>query len=158
MIKINCDLCGRVEENLSRALIESVELNVCKECSKFGKVLATVKRYSPKEQHKQLQKQAQTEEKAEKMELLVENYPDIIKKSRESMGLTQKDFAGRINEKESIVHKIETGSFEPSLSLAKKLEKALGIRLVEEHEERHEISKGKKLESFTLGDFIRVRK
>lgn len=158
MININCDLCGKSDEMLSMALIEGVELAVCPACSKFGKVIAPVKRYSPKEQHKQLQKQAQPQEKAEKMELLVKDYPNIIKKSRESIGLTQKDFANRINEKESIIHKIETGSFEPSLPLAKKLEKALGIKLVEEHEERHESFKRKKEEGFTLGDFIRIRK
>lgn len=158
MININCDLCGKVEENLNKTLIEGVELAVCSACSKFGKVIAPVKRYSPKEQHKQLQKQAQAEEKTEKMELLAENYQDIIKKSRESMGLTQKDFASRINEKESIIHKIETGAFEPSLSLAKKLEKALGIKLVEEHEEKHESFKRKQEEGFTLGDFIRIKK
>lgn len=158
MTDINCDLCGKVDEMLSRVLIEGVELNVCSVCSKFGKVIAPVKRYSPKEQHKQLQKQAQTREKAEKMELLVENYSDIIKKSRESMGLAQKDFANRINEKESIIHKIETGAFEPSLSLVKKLEKALGIKLIEEHEEKHESFKRKQEEGFTLGDFIRIKK
>ena len=98
----------------------------------------------------------QSQEKEESAELLVENYPDIIKKKRESMGLSQKDFANRINEKESIIHKIEIGAFEPQLSLARKLEKILGIKLVEEHLEKHETFKRKREEGFTLGDFIKT--
>ncbi len=156
MIRINCDLCGKVDENLARVLIEGVELEVCPACSKFGKVIKPVRRLSPKEQHKQFQKTAESQK--EKIELLIENYAEIIKKRRESMGLSQKDFANRINEKESIIHKIETGTLAPPLSLAKKLEKALGIKLVEEHEEIHEIFKKKREEGFTLGDFINIKK
>ena len=158
MIKINCDLCGKVEENLNRALIEGVELNVCPACSKFGKVLAPVKRYSPKEQHRMIQSAQDKVQKEEKMELLVEDYAEIIKKKRESMGLSQEDFAKRISEKESTLHHIETGRFEPSLELAKKLEKIFNIKLIEVHEEKREISSKKKsFNGFTLGDFIKVK-
>ena len=155
MIKINCDLCGKSDENLFRTLIENVELNVCSECSKFGKALAPIKRYTPKEQHRMMQK---SEEKEEKIELIVENYAEIIKNKREAMGLSQKDFAKKINEKESTIHHIETGTLEPSLSLTKKLESILGIKLVEEHEEKHELIKKSKEEGFTFGDFIKVKK
>ena len=156
MIKINCDLCGKTEDNLNRAIIESVELNVCSGCSKFGKVIAPVKRYSPKEQHRMAQKAAPKEEK---IELLAENYPEIIKKRREAMGLSQKDFALRISEKESTVHHIETGHFTPPIAMARKLEKILGVKLVEEHEERHEApGKNRNEKGFTLGDFIKIKK
>lgn len=158
MITINCDLCGKVEERLNMTLIEGVELAVCSACSKFGKIIARVRRYSPKEQHKMLERQKNIQEKEEKVELLVEDYASIIKKKRESIGMAQKDFAARINEKESTIHKVETGSMEPDLHLAKKLEKALGIKIIEEYEEKHEISKGKNAEGFTLGDFIKIKK
>jgi len=155
VIKINCDLCGKVDEQLNRTLIESVELTVCGACSKFGKILAPVKRYSPKEQHRMIQKAGQKEEK---IEILVENYADLIKKKRESMGLSQKDFASKLNEKESMIHHIETGTFEPTLEMARKLERILGIKLVEEHEEKHQMQKTKREEGFTLGDFIKIKK
>lgn len=152
MIRINCELCGKVEERLHRALIEGVELNVCNDCSKFGKVLAPTKKSFTKIPIKKI------EDKEEKIELLAENYAEIIKKKRESMGLTQKDFANKLNEKESTIHKIETGVLEPSLALAKKLEKILGVRLIKEYQEKHEIFKRKKTEGFTLGDFIKVKR
>ena len=153
MIRINCDLCGRTTESLAKAIIEGVQLDVCTECAKFGKVIP-IKRPSAKEQIKQIAKQ---QEKEERIELLVEDYAEIIKKKREEIGLTQKEFANRINEKESTIHKIETGALEPPLYLAKKLEKALGIKLIEQHEERHENPRKSKIEGFTLGDFINVK-
>ena len=155
---MNCDLCGKVEDGLNRTLIEGVELNVCRDCSKFGKFIAPVKRYSPKEQHKMLQRANQVQSpKEEKIEILVENYAGLIKKKRESMNLSQKDFALKINEKESTVHHIETETFEPPLELAKKLERFLGVKLIEQHEEKHEMRKARKDEGFTLGDFIKVK-
>lgn len=93
----------------------------------------------------------------ENIELIVDNYASLVKEKREFMGLTQKDFAAKINEKESLVHKIEVGAFEPSLSLAKKLEKMLGIKLVEEHSEKLLAIKKRKDDGFTLGDFIKIK-
>ena len=151
MIGINCDLCGRVEENLKRAIIEEVELNVCNACSKFGKIVGPARTSYNREQPKKI------EPKEEKMELLAENYAEIIKKKRESMGLTQKDFANRISEKESTIHKIETESLEPNMGLAKKLEKALGIKITEERLEEYASLKRKKEIGFTLGDFIKIK-
>jgi len=148
---MNCDLCGKTEERLLKALVEGVELNVCPACGKFGKVIGHVKKEIPKAVHKRA-------EPEEKIELLVEDYASIIKNKRESMGLNQKEFALRINEKESIVHKIETGSFTPPVSLAKKLEKILGVKITEQHEERHGLAKEKRVEGFTLGDFIKIKR
>ncbi|HLC60487.1 MAG TPA: multiprotein bridging factor aMBF1 [Candidatus Nanoarchaeia archaeon] len=158
MIQINCDLCGKVGEQLSRTLIEGVELTVCGACSKFGKVIAEVKRYSPKEQHKMIQRAQPQASKEEKIQILVEDYADLIKKRRESVGLSQKDFAMKLNEKESMIHHIETGAFEPTLEMARKLERILGIKLVEEHEEKHQMQKTKAESGFTLGDFIKIKK
>ncbi|MBI2659742.1 TIGR00270 family protein [Candidatus Woesearchaeota archaeon] len=151
---MNCDLCGKTTESLAKAIIEGVNLDVCADCAKFGKVISAPKRPSPKEQHMQLQKR----EEKEKTELIVEDYPEIIKKKRESMGLTQKEFANRINEKEVIISKIETGAFAPPINLARKLEKFLGIKLVEEYKEDAFKSGRKSIEGFTLGDFIKIKK
>ena len=146
---------------LVRAQIEGVELDVCSACSKFGKIIANVHRPSPKEQHNKFKMQTNMpqKQKEEQIDLIVENYFELIKSKRESLGMSQKDFAVKINEKESTVHNIETGHFEPPMSLARKLEKALGVKLVEQHEEKHlAVEKIKKGEGFTLGDFISVKK
>ena len=155
MIKINCDLCGKTNSAFNRALIENVELTVCTDCSKFGKVIGTIKKEAP--QPKKHITQHGKDAPEEKIEVLVEDYPNIIRKRREAMGLTQKDFAFKINEKDSLVHKIETGNFHPSLDMARKLEKILGIKLIEEYSEKKENVKASKREGFTLGDFINVK-
>lgn len=155
---MNCDLCGKVEENLARTLIEGVELEVCPACSKFGKAVSQPKRLSPKEQHMQFQNKSEPR-RQEKIEMIVENYAELIKKKRESIGLSQKDFALKISEKDSTIHHIETGTFEPPMALAKKLERFLGIKLVEHHEESPgHLDKKSKEGGFTLGDFIRNKK
>lgn len=153
MIKINCDLCGKVEERLCRAIIEDVELNVCNKCSKFGKVLGPVKK-----QLIETNKTAKNElPQEENIELIVDNYASLIKEKREVMGLTQKEFANRLNEKESVIHKIESGAWQPDLTLARKLEKMFDIKLVQEHLENHLAIKKRNEEGFTLGDFIKIK-
>lgn len=155
MIRINCDLCGKTSEGLAKAIIEGVSLDVCNDCAKFGKIISLPRRPSPKEQHMQIQKR---DERREKTELIADNYHEIIKKKRESMGLTQKDFAINVNEKETVISKLEAGSFTPPLPLARKLEKILGIKLVENYEEKRESAKPSRHEGFTLGDFIKIKK
>lgn len=155
MIKINCDLCGKTTESLAKAIIESVQLDVCNDCAKFGKVIAQPRRLGAKEQ-RMMQRQALPKE--ERTEMLVENYAEMVKKKRESMSMTQKDFASRVNEKEVTISKIETGAFAPPLPLARKLERFLGVKLVEDYKEASIEPGRKKTEGFTLGDFIKVKR
>ena len=65
------------------------------------------------------------EPETEVMDLLVEDYAEKIRKKRESLGINQKEFAKKLNEKESLIQKIEAGHFEPSIGLAKKIGKVL---------------------------------
>ncbi len=53
---------------------------------------------------------------------------------------------------------MESGKFEPSIKLARKIEKFLNIKLIEQHEEQHAGIKGESGEGFTIGDFIKVKK
>jgi len=69
--------------------------------------------------------------------------------------MTQKEFAKKISEKESTVHQIESGNSEPTIALAKKLQKFLKIRLIESYEESNQSVKQENTEGFTLGDFIK---
>ena len=42
------------------------------------------------------------------LQVIVDDYAEKIKNAREKLGLKQKDFAKKINLKESLIHKIET--------------------------------------------------
>ena len=148
-----CDMCGSVG-TLYKTIIESAELSVCHDCSKFGKVIGIVK----EEISEKIRKKAiDQEQEKEVLEVVAEDFADRIKNRREQLGLTQKDFAKKLNEKESIIHKIETGNFVPSLSLARKLERFLHIKLIEEHEEKHEKAAKAEMGSFTIGDLIKAK-
>lgn len=147
-------MCGR-EALLFKTKIEDAVMTVCKDCSKYGIVLSVVA-----DPEQEARKRTVVEEvKPEIIEVVVSGYSNIIRKAREKLGLSQKDFAKKISEKESIVHKMETGHFAPSLKIAKKLEKMLNVKLIEETGEANEsYSAPKKEESLTLGDVVKLKK
>ena len=152
---MQCDICGNKEATIV-ASIEGAALNVCSGCGKFGKFLRTISaaQKAPKPAIK-----APTIPEKEVMDMLIEDYAACIRQAREKLGLKQEDFAKKINEKVSLIHHIETGRHEPSIELARKLERFLRIKLVVEHEEVHDKAKKEaKGESFTLGDFIKIKK
>ena len=146
---MGCDLCGK-EGILFKALVEKTELTVCEKCGSYGKILRKVVPEIPKPK-KLIPK------KPEVVEHIVQDYAGKIRQAREKLELTQEEFAKKIAEKESIVHKLESGSFEPSIPLAKKLEKMLHIKLVEAiEEETVNITKGKTT-GLTIGDMLKFK-
>ena len=82
-----------------------------------------------------------------------------IKEIRLKKKMTQEEFAKFLQERESSVIKWEQGTMKPDMEVARKLEKILGVRLVEVEEgSTGVVQQGKKGDDFTLGDFIKVRK
>ena len=150
-----CDMCG-AQGKLYRTIVEGAELSLCQECSSFGKVIGIIEQ---KIESRQAPKKNANIEHAqpELMDILVDGYAQKIREKRQSLGLSQEDFAKKINEKESLVQKIESGHFEPPIGLAKKIGSFLKIKLVEEYEEKHEKLSHSRNDSFTIGDFIKVK-
>ena len=62
---------------------------------------------------------------------LTEGFGEKIRLARQKRGLLIKELAQQIFEKESFLHKIEQGKHAPDERLARKLEKFLGIKLIE---------------------------
>lgn len=151
-----CEMCGS-EGKLFKTSIENSELNVCKKCSKYGKVIATVKTEATEKKQRKKYKKARIPEE-EIIQIIVSDYSERIKRKRNELGLKQKEFAKKINEKESLIHKIETCQFEPNITLARKIEKFLKINLIEQHEEKHKKTEKTKADMFTIGDFIKTKK
>jgi len=155
---MNCDICGK-ETNLFKTDVEGSILNLCEECSRFGKVISVIEG-EKKEVKKKVKKDIKIE-KPKKKEFILTIIPDyggIIKKKREQLRVKQEDFAKEIKEKRALIHKIETNQFEPSVSLARKIEKFLNIKLIEMEELKAGKIDKKKGEHFTIGDFIKVKK
>ncbi len=147
----NCDLCG-TEAQLVSAVVEGTMLNVCKECSRFGNVV----KVSPA-RHLTKEKAKKIIEEPEEVEVITKDYSSRIKNTREKLGIKQEDLARKINEKESLIHKIESGRIKPNMAVAKKLESALKIRLVETYIENAERKVNMRDENLTIGDLINVK-
>ena len=147
----NCELCGKIAP-LVRARVEGTELNVCAACGGYGKVLHVLRsRELPKKIRKKPSPPAIVES-------IVSEYSNRIRKAREKKGLTQEDFAKLVNEKVSVIKKLEHGEFEPSLDLAKKLEKLLHITLIEKREIEPAHTGKSKDEPLTIGDVLKFKK
>jgi len=127
-------MCGRSSKDLVRAEIEGVEMIVCKDCARFGKILGHVKKKTFEKKIQQPKKMIQPKIEEEVL-VIRSDYPSVIKKAREKLGMKQSEFAKLLKEKESVIHKLETGEIEPSIGLARKLEKVLKVRLIEKYQE-----------------------
>lgn len=147
---VRCEMCGK-DSDLVNAVIEQVELKVCPGCARFGMVQES--RELP-----QLFQNRKAEHKEPGLKIN-SNYASLLRQARERQGLTQEDFAKSLQERESIVAKWEQGRMQPSVEVARKLEKLLSISLIEEDIELPEVKKkSSAADGFTLGDFIKVRK
>lgn len=143
-----CELCGK-EAPLITAVVEGTQMTVCQNCGKFGKII------QKPVGHFVQKLMVSTPETAE---VVVSDYAQIVHQAREKSGMTMKEFAMTLNEKESIIHKIENGQFVPPINMARKLEKLLHIKLVEIEEEEKTEKTQKASGSFTIGDIINLKK
>jgi putative transcription factor len=94
--------------------------------------------------------------KLEEMEQAIKsNFRLLVKSERAKRNLTQEDLAKKLNEKVSLIKRVEEG-WEPPLNIVKKLERFFNIELTEELEEKQIESKTDKTE-LTIGDVVEVR-
>ncbi|MEM4598230.1 MAG: multiprotein bridging factor aMBF1 [Candidatus Diapherotrites archaeon] len=122
-----CEVCGKDFPKLVRAEIEGAELMVCSECSALGKVLRETQDYVARPSVQKISIAPKIQEPPQ----VIENIGAEVKKAREKLGLTREDLAKKIFEKESLLVRIENTNFEPEEKVIRKLEKALGIKLIE---------------------------
>ena len=135
-----CEICGKPvpENNPIRAKIEGSVMVVCKECSKLG----TVQKAPPKPKYLKQnkgKKPANTRKRNyprndEPSEELIEDFSFEVRKAREAKDWSREDLGKKINERVSVITRIETGKMTPDTKLTKKLEKALNIKLLEKVE------------------------
>ncbi|HII16115.1 MAG TPA: TIGR00270 family protein [Nanoarchaeota archaeon] len=147
-----CEICGKTTE-LARCMIEGCEMSVCRNCARFG-TASEMRTDAPI----RAAGAAKTPARQEEEEPAIVNASAKVKDAREKKGLTQEQLAKAIAEKESVVHRIESGAMMPTLATAEKLEKFLGIKLIEKIMKIEGAAKEGKSESFTIGDLVMERK
>jgi putative transcription factor len=165
--KVRCEVCGRkIHSDPITAVIEGARLTVCVECSKHGKIV-TQDGYTSKT--KPIGKPSahipvMTQKKKPEIQVqitkeIIEDYSTKIRQAREKLGLTHEELGKKINEKSSVIGKLETGKMTPNNILATKLEHALKIKLLtpitEEKKPPQQTPKAASRE-ITLGDLIQI--
>jgi len=169
---LRCEVCGRkIHGKPIRAVIEGAKLTVCSECSKHGTIIWEEETKQPpmlKPKSKTTQSQtlkAQTLRKTqtvlESTLELVDDYDVKVRQAREQLGLTHEELGKKINEKVSVLKKVETRKIKPDDKLAAKLEHALRIKLlVPASTEKVPATVASKQPSrgLTLGDIIQFDK
>jgi len=155
---MKCEMCGNLEA-INIVDIEGSRMSLCQGCSKMGKVINRIRTQTSQRRAQPIQiRQQIRQEKEEPIELINKDYGKLIKSAREKRGMKQEDFAKLIHEKESVVRHMESGEHKPSIALARKLEKYLNIKLVEQYEEKFKAGKAQD-DTMTIGHImIKTRK
>lgn len=165
-----CEICGRETISLYEVIYKGRRGLVCIDCmDKYG--LVRIKRvnepftsrlkpkassFSKPSHSSRRKKYASLNLSKENFEL-VEEYGNLIRRGREKLGLTQSDLARELKVKVSYIKKLEAGVLPPTLDIAKKLERILGISLFREVKEENYLvpTSGDEDFSITIGDLIR---
>jgi putative transcription factor len=138
-----CEMCGKDVGLTSRVRVESTVLSVCPDCEKFGKRLdppvpapgasgrAVVPPGTP------ATRTAASGRRMEERDLYTEigelelapDWPRRVRLAREALGWTPEDLGKKLNEKKSVVLKLESGGIHPPDALVRKTERVLKTRL-----------------------------
>jgi len=152
---MQCEICGKETEKAYIIMIEGSKLKVCKECSSLGNVVSVLNEEQKNNEFVVVKKPK--EPVVEKEVFIRSDYGNIIRKARESSGMKIEEFAKKLSLKESFVHKLETFQAEPDLETAKRLEKLLHIKLIEEAQEIPIKKNEEPKAELTFGDLVRIK-
>jgi len=168
---MQCEMCGETIRGPPKLVrVEGAELSVCSRCGRFGTEVQQVRRTDIRAPQKGAAarpppspagRAVKTRYKRDMFDYIegdvVDDYAARIRRAREAKGLSLKDLAMQLMEKEHLIRKIENSELIPEEGVRRKLEKALSIRLIDTLVSEDE----KKVPSTmapTLGDLTVIRK
>lgn len=174
---VQCEMCGVDAPAPTTVKVEGAELQVCADCAEFGTEVTTqsdgttTTKYSTGEASGGSSdpdpsgtsdaggsSRPRRRDMFDEMEEIVEDYDRRIRDAREASELTQAELADELNEKTSLIRKLERGEHLPSDTIRHKLERELGIELLERasaDEDATEWSGGDTPSGMTLGDVVK---
>ncbi|HUW86425.1 MAG TPA: multiprotein bridging factor aMBF1 [Methanoregula sp.] len=167
---MQCEMCGETIRGTPKLVrIEGAELQVCTKCEKFGTEVQQPRRKDLIRPVSSAAPRSGASPGAvppvrRKRDLfdymegdIVDDYAARIRKARMDKGLSSKDLAMQIKEREHLIKKIENSELIPEEDVRKKLEKILEIRLIDAPETESEKKVQSKLTP-TLGDLTIIKK
>ncbi len=146
-----CEMCGAEEASLTTTKVEGAELELCSSCTDFGTTVrdestSSGGKYSTSSDTGKSSSSSgsssgsggsssgsstRPRDMFDDMDEIATDYDDRIRNARESRGLSQEELADGLNEKASLIRKLERGDTLPTDEVQGKLEGALDISLVE---------------------------
>jgi putative transcription factor len=151
----DCDMCGLSSSKLISMKIEGTIMNVCPNCARYGNSLESPSKRVNNFTSNHVRREY-VDPDANK--IITNNFSSIVKNARERKGLKQEQVAKQLNEKESLIHSIESGSLKPRFKTARKLEKFFKIHLIEEitnFSKDKNISSNEEAKPLTMGDLLK---
>src|SRR5207302_3854525 len=149
---------------LKNVAIDATILSVCADCSRFGDEVSTpalrqstmppiIAQRLETRQRRMTPRDVFTQ--AGELEL-AEDFPQRIRQAREARGWKQADLGAKINERVSVIAKLESGAISPGDALVRKLERQLGIKL-KERVQPVSVKKAAASGGVTLGDLLKEK-
>jgi putative transcription factor len=156
---VQCEMCGTETGSPKTVKVEGAELDVCGDCVDFGTEVRTEETASTSTKYSTSSSSSSPSDSSggsgsaggsatstgggggggargrsdmfDEMDEVVPDYDGRIRQGRERQGLTQEELADQLNEKASLIRKLERGDVLPSDSVQRKLERALDVSLSE---------------------------
>jgi putative transcription factor len=162
---MRCEVCGReILGPPQRRIIEGARLTVCSRCAAFGTAEWTPGRPTPARTPNRKQTpeasaprpRLRNDVESVEQHELIENYGAQIRKARQKLGLSEKDLAKKMQEKESVIKNLEKQDLTPDNKLISKLRKYLGLDIVEHADSSKTQIIAKPTGAKTIGDMLKM--
>ena len=172
---VQCEMCGSETPAPKTVKIEGAELQVCDSCAQFGTEIRTQQSTASTSKYSTSSSSGRSgggttgtsgstsssggrrrRDMFDEMEEIAHDYHDRIRVAREREQLSQEELANELNEKASLIRKLERGEMLPSDDVQRKLERKLDISLTEGvgDDEETEWEGGSATGTTTLGDVV----
>lgn len=127
-----CELCGSPAPDKKKVMVDRTLFTVCLACSKRGKPYnpgstaktGTGSRPAPKRARPLSNRISMSD-----ATVLDPDFAGLIREARMKQGLTHEQLGMKMNEKATLLRKIESGALKPDELFARKLERFLDIKL-----------------------------
>ena len=173
-----CEMCGAEQSSLTTTKVEGAKLELCDECTEFGTEVKTQSTSSGSSKYSTSSSSSgasggnssstatgttgntggsttqRRTDMFDDMDEIATDYDDRIRQAREGESLTQEELANNLNEKASLIRKLERGDVLPSDDVREKLESTFDIVLTEGADVEDTEWSGESTGSMTLGDVV----
>ena len=168
-------MCGAESSSLTTTKVEGAELDLCDECTDFGTEVRTDSGSSASTKYSTSSSSSSSSSSSDgssstvgggggssrrrdmfdDMDQVATDYDERIRSAREDRGLSQEELANELNEKASLIRKLERGDVLPSDEVQTELERELDISLSEGNGDGDAEWSGGSSTTTTLGDVVK---